>query len=641
MVTKEELKDIIDKYNRGEDTGYTDEEYDKLLEEYLNKYGEAERPYMRNKQSGAINELVGTLSKVFGVTKPMRDGLKTYDWWCVSKKVNPDAKIIVQNKYDGCSIAYDFITKKFFTRGDYESGESIDVTPLFVDRIDWLDKWRTQMKEYDPVGIKFEAILDTDSYERHCKITNDNGRYKRARDYVAATITSYDIDKAKHISLLGLRGLSADGREFIIPSLKENSMQTTASNYDAIQRFIKDKLDNCAIAEVYDTVDGYEDVCIGKYQIDGVVVSVVDDDGYVIGDEVAIKILNFTKQTKLRDIIWQVGNTGKITPVAILEPVQFDNITVDHVTLSTFSRVMDMDLRHNDTVDIMYNIVPYFIRSYHDGDLRIPIPKTCPSCGHPLDMRVSKNIRCLNPSCTTVKIGGISRYCEKMKMMGISTKTIETLYENGVITSIPSLYEINPTMISVIPGYGDKAETNIINAIWKASENVPIHKWFGALPINDISDKTWKQSFDVLFFDNLACVSNIAKFIKDNDKDTFCELFTRYHIPNVGPSKIRNIVSGLMSNWDLIRETFPYIKFSIESNTTSKGKVAMTGTRDAETQALLKQAGWDIVDFNTKVDMLIIPHEGFTSNKTESAIKHNIPIKTIDEVLQWIKLGGN
>lgn len=643
MWTPEELKHIVDLYNQGLPTGYTDEEYDRLLEEYIKVHGESSRPYMRNKQTDVVNSLVCTLPKAYGVVTPMREGQKTYQQWVDTKKFNDNKNIIVQPKFDGCSVAYDFTKKKFFTRGDYENGESVDVTELFEDRIEWFERLRENTDRKWPwktVGLKFEAILDIARYEKYNRTHLDNV-YKRPRDYVAAAMTSRNKEMCSRITLIGLRGLTEDGREYIPVELWNNSVQTTIKNYDRIETFIKDCLkDNALFRMSFDA--GYDEEL---YMIDGVVVSVVEDEpGEEMfindGNEIAIKILKDVRQTKLRDIKWQVGNTGKITPVAILQPVKFDNVTVDHVTLSTFERVIQMDLRHNDTVDIMYNIVPYCIGSQHDGDLRIPIPENCPECGQPF-MRSLKTVRCLNPDCKSVKIGGITRYCEKMKMVGISYKTIETLYDNGIVKSIDDLYKIPPTSISIMPGYGDKAEANILNAIKSSSENVEIHKWFGALPINDTSDKTWKQAFDVVFYNNEACVNNISLMITMNAVDDFAEMFTRYHIPNIGPAKIRNMVCGIRQNWNLIRETFPYIKFKITSKTAEdKGTVAMTGTRDAELTKMLKDAGWNVVDYNTKVDMLIIPREGFTSNKTESAMKHNIPIKTVDEILQWIRLGG-
>jgi NAD-dependent DNA ligase len=382
------------------------------------------------------------------------------------------------------------------------------------------------------------------------------------------------------------------------------------------------------------------------YKIDGVVISVCEEEPgeecFINNDnEVAVKILKDIKQTKLRDIRWQIGKTGKITPVACLQPVMFDNVKVDHVTLSTFDRVFSMDLRYDDTVDIMYNIVPYFVGSHHDGSLQIPIPTKCPSCGETLNTKVLKQVRCLNPNCPSVILGGIVRYCEKMKMMGVSDGIIDDLYNCNIIKSIPELYEINTGMISHLPGYGEQSEANIINAIWKASEDVELHKWFGAMPINDISDKTWKIIFDTIFQKDMnVALQNISTWIKSNDKSPLLDALIIYgnKFPNIGAAKLRSIVHGIHQTWDLICKTFPYIKFkTCPTGLPTKGFVAMTGTRDPELTATLVQNGWDVCDFNTKVNVLVVPNKSFTSRKTELAKKHNIPIRTVEEMYDMLR----
>ena len=167
MWTPEELKEIVEKYNRGEDSGIDDPTYDRLLEEYLKVHGESARPYTRNKQTDAVNNLVSTLPKIFGVNVPMREGQKTYKDWVTTNKIKSNQPILIQPKYDGCSVAFDFKTQRFFTRGDYENGESVDVTELFADRIDWLNRWKEREDHccpWNPIGLKFEAILDVESY---------------------------------------------------------------------------------------------------------------------------------------------------------------------------------------------------------------------------------------------------------------------------------------------------------------------------------------------------------------------------------------------------------------------------------------------------------------------------------------------
>jgi NAD-dependent DNA ligase len=127
MITKEELDKYLEAYNRGEPL-ISDEEYDKLLEEYLAQNGESNRPYLRQQQSSNVNDVVGTLPKVY--LSP-RENQKSYDDWLRSKLVTPSTRVIVQPKFDGCSVAYDAMTDEYFTRGDYDNGESVNVTNLF------------------------------------------------------------------------------------------------------------------------------------------------------------------------------------------------------------------------------------------------------------------------------------------------------------------------------------------------------------------------------------------------------------------------------------------------------------------------------------------------------------------------------
>ena len=92
------------------------------------------------------------------------------------------------------------------------------------------------------------------------------------------------------------------------------------------------------------------------------------------------------------------------------------------------------------------------------------------------------------------------------------------------------------------------------------------------------------------------------------------------------------IAEGLRQNWDEIKDTIQYIKFDVSNGIiNTKGKVAMTGTRDKQLTEYLTSHGYDVCDFNTKIKCLIIPNETFTSNKTVKAKELGIPIYTIDE----------
>lgn len=619
MITKSELDKYLSAYNEGHPL-ISDSEYDSLLEEYLNKNGEDNRPYLRQTQSKSINAVVGTLTKVYGVNKPMRDGQKIYGDWIKQKHINPDLHVYVQPKFDGCSVAYDCNTHKFFTRGKYDDGVSIDVTELFSNSKIYVENYQS----YD--SIKFEAIISPQIFlsdDRHLNLT-----YKRPRDVVSATITSRDISKADLITLVPLR-VYRDGKSYLPPILKNISMDTTADDKDGIETFISNLLCNQAIATVNDM----------GFECDGTVVSVYDNDG-VIHDEVAIKILNNSQESTLIDVQYQFGNSGRITPVAIIKPIKFGEVTVRCITLSTIDRVDNMHLKYNDTVRVIYNIVPYLLSSNHDGTIPIPLPSHCPICGCKLDMSSLSLIKCTNPNCQGLKIGSIIRYCEKMNMYGVAEKTIVKLYAEKIISNISDLYKITVNDIMTLDGFKETSANNIIKSINKASHNVDIYSWLGSLPFDDIGKRTWKTI--IMAMDNNILNAFINSLSNDTADDThkILDMIQIQRIIGIGTIIANKIINGLYKNWNDISDIChnKYVTFNAIKNQQVKGVITLTGTRDRSVTQYLIDKGYDVnSSFTNKTTILVVPSSSFTSSKVVRAKQLNIPIFTINEVYTNIK----
>lgn len=613
MITKEELKRYQQAYAQGKPL-IDDADYDALLEEYLNQNGESERPFSRNKQSSALNDIVGTLPKRFGVTVPIREGQKTYEQWVNSKKISTGTKVIVQPKFDGCSVGYDFINNRFATRGDYDNGESEDVSDVFHSFQDQIEKfYKEKYTNDEPLSIKFEAIINRDSYFEY-KL---NEKYDVPRDAVQAAITSHT--DLKCMSLMPLRLYLSDKKQYIPPYLVEMSKIFMYDDYDGIQSFITDILDN-------------EALCNG-YECDGVVVTVVEenDNGfYNAMDEVAIKILDYKQTSKLVDVKFQFGKTGRITPVAIFEPILFGKREVDHATISTFDRVMSMGLRYNDTVKIMYNIVPYFMGSNHDGNELIPLPTVCPYCKHEFDLSNPKLIRCSNNDCIGKKIGSIIRYAEKMKMFGLSKGRIQTLYENNVIDSIESLYTMTTDDISHVESFGDKSADNIINAI-KESSHIQLNRWLGAFPMNDVGAGIWKILLNQLHMSSTDfCQILLNGYISD-----LVNMICLTDMDMIGDITKAKIIDGLNRNWEAMKFICPYISFIDETDeSSSKGRVTLTGTHDKKIIDYIKSFGYEVGDFSpVKTKILVIVNSDFKSNKVTTAKEKGIPIYTVQEIM--------
>ena len=641
-ITKEQLDEYIRAYQEGHPL-ISDEEYDVLLEEYLREHGEDKRPFNRQKQSSSVNDIVGTLPKAYGVTVPMREGQLTYQTWRSKGHLSDDDLICIQPKMDGCSVAYDFDSHRFFTRGDFDNGESVDVTELFDDRIKEIDQMLDhglEMTTYDkkPIryrAIKFEAILSHEVFQ------SLNTAYKRPRDFVSATLSSRNKDFAKYITLIPLRfytgelGLWGYGiesnRQVILYGLRHMCKFAKAAEHDTISVFIKMLLDQCATVKYKNQT----------YSVDGVVVSKIRKVGHpyegssiyytIPDDEIAIKILKDIKETTLKTIEFNFGKQGRITPVAILDPpAKFGNITVDHVTLSTLKRVQEMGLRVNDTVRIMYNIVPYFIDSYHDGDYPIPLPQKCPICGDDLDYLSSTIIRCQNPNCKGLKLGAIIRHAEKMRMVGIGEGIITKLYDNEFITCISDLYDLRKwdDCIAQTPGFGYTSFDNMVNSIDKALSEASLERFLGSLPFNDTDEKTWRAIIDVVGRDNLITA------MRNGSLEFF--LMNSMYIPNVGQAKIQRIIDGYLRNAAEIQELMTWVpeklRPDLPRHITRKGRVCFTGFRDKELENQLIENGWDIGGLTKDTKVLIVPTYDYTSEQVKTAKEFGIEVIERDRV---------
>ena len=620
-VTKEELEYHQRLYSQGK-AQLSDADYDQMVEDYIEEHGgdESFRPFARNRQTDDVNQLVGTLPKCYNVRNAMREGQITYEMFVNKRHWESGNVVCIQPKFDGCSVAYDFETHRFFTRGDFDNGESVDVTDVFSYHEGILWNFATPTTK----AMKFEAILSQEIYmdEKYGIYL----KYKRPRDFVAATITSRNKEFAKLITLIPLRGIDSNG-EYIPVTFMHALMSTVSASYTLIEDYIKDIL----------STDTRRPFFNQHYAVDGVVVSCINatkEDRYAYTDpdnEVAIKIIFDAKKTRLKNIEYTVGKQGRITPVAILEPVKFGNVTVDHVTLSTLDRVASLNLRYNDTVNVMYNIVPYLIDSEGDGDLPVKIPDTCPICGNKLTYITLKQVTCTNPSCRSRILGGIIRHAQKMRMMGVSEGIITRLYDEGLIKSIPDLYRLRDyeDIIKDMDGFGDKSYWNIVNSINNALHEATLERFLGSLPINDTDEGTWKQV--ILVMSSSTVIESLV------DKSFISKLMSVGYIPNVGQLKIKKIADGVLQHEDMISELMKWVPYQLKQTSRGneyKGKVAMSGTRDKATTEALQYEGYDVGSFTKDCKALIIPTKDFTSDKVTKAKSWGIPVYTLDEAYE-------
>lgn len=629
--------ETLEKYNKAYMEGnplISDDEYDRLQEEYVKEHGEQSRLYTRSTQTKTVSDLVGTLPKVYGVTQTMRPEQTSYVDWVTKNKINPDMRIIVQPKFDGCSVAYDSKEDRYFKRGDYDNGESEEVTNVFKRT------WFPDQKHIETMcdGCKFEMIMGDKVFAEYAS----GDTYETPRDAAVAWMRKAQHNE-QHISsnafcfttLIPLRELT-EGKQFVSSFIKKYSLDTTVGDYEGIQRFINDLLSNCASVEIEEEL-ALDVNRTQNFRCDGVVVSVLNEDETIF-KEVAIKILHDVHTAKLVDIEYQLGNTGKITPVAKITPTLFADgkRTVTSITLSTIKRVQDMTLRHNDTVEVMYNIVPYLIGSKHDGDYPFNIPTKCPICGHRLDITHPETVRCTNRDCTGRKIGDITRYVIKMRMLGISKATVTKLYESGLVESISDLYKLTKEDITSLDGYKEKSADNILRIINESSQDVPVSRWLGGLPFKDVDAKKWEIILNGFFGNDEMKKGNGIKMYIDSDPSKFIEEVLSGYYVGIGDMTYRSINEGWMRNIDEMRKIAKHVTFKATTNVSNSKPlttyVTFTGCRDEELVNWLLSKGVGTIDFGSKTEYLIVPNKTYENNKTAKAKSKGLIILPIDEV---------
>ena len=212
--------------------------------------------------------------------------------------------------------------------------------------------------------------------------------------------------------------------------------------------------------------------------IDGLVIKIHDLDlrrrlGYTAKTAkyaVAWKFPAEEKYTHLLDIHYQVGRTGAITPVAILEPVQIAGSTVSRATLHNASELERKDIKLGDTViirkagDIIPEVVEPIISLRDGSETDIVFPDTCPECETKLD-RDETVARCPNPDCPARHQQSLIFFAKQLDIVGLGQKTVEALLELELIHSPADFWELTPLDLANVPGFKQKKIFNLLSAL--------------------------------------------------------------------------------------------------------------------------------------------------------------------------------
>lgn len=282
------------------------------------------------------------------------------------------------------------------------------------------------------------------------------------------------------------------------------------------------------------------------FDIDGVVIKVNDLAlRRTIGENsatpkwaVAYKFPPEEKETRLTDIVIQVGRTGILTPNAVLEPVKLAGTTVSRATLHNLDFIRERDIMIGDTVVLRKagDIIPEVVRAVpekRDGtQAPFEMPEKCPSCGEPVELDEESEgsaYYCTNSDCPAQIMRNLIHFASKgaMDIDGLGPALLEKLHDTGLVKSIADIYSLTAEQLAGLERMGEKSAAKLIASIEK-SKSAGLARFLSALGIRQVGDKAAAVI--------AARFGDIEELFKATP-ETLCE------IDDVGEITAENIVS--------------------------------------------------------------------------------------------------
>lgn len=441
----------------------------------------------------------------------------------------PPLKYILTKKFDGLTInlSYDEngVLVTGATRGTGAIGEDVTAQvktiksiPLKIDCHDFLE-------------IHGEAIMTTEAFEKYN--SEADTPLKNLRNGAAGALRNLNVAETAK------RNLSAF---FYDVGYKEGAPFKT---YMEMLNFIKvkgfpmdDYIRECkTLDEIQKEIDYIRDIRFDlNYDIDGLVIAIDDIRtrellGYTVKFPkwaIAYKFEAQEATTKLLDVEWNVGRSGRVSPTAILDPVELAGVTVKRATLNNMDDIARKGVRlgaevfvrrSNDVIPEIMGVVPESL----EGTKEIEEPKVCPACGAHL-VHEGVHIYCENTlGCKPQMVKTIVHFAgrEAMNIAGFSEKTAEQLFEKLDIRDISDLYKLEYEKLLDLDKFGPKKAQNLLDAIEK-SKDCTLEAFLYSLGIPNVGVKTAKdlvkrfeslENLEKATFEELVSVQDVGDIV--------------------------------------------------------------------------------------------------------------------------------
>ena len=545
--------------------------------------------------------------------------------WLDKIKLNTSKKIlelVSELKFDGLAISLTYINgtlKHAATRGDGFVGE--DVTNN-IKTIDNIPKYIYSLKNVDKIEIRGEVYIKKSEFIALNSIRTKKGfpPFSNPRNTAAGSLRQLDpkitserpLDAFFYTIAFSTTQIPNTQYE-ILEYLNNLGLQTNPNNQKIISVDEVLKLHNYW-GEERSKLD---------YDCDGLVIKINDINlqkqlGSTSREPrwaIAFKFKSEKSKTKILDIQVNVGRSGAITPIAILDPVYIDGVKVQSATLHNYSYIQKKEIMINDYViveragEVIPKVLEVIKISRKGDEKKFEMPENCPSCNEKLFGTTNEAaIFCLNSFCKEKLIRLLEHFVSKdaMEIDGVGKKLVDILINAEYIYDISDLYFLNKDDLIKLDGLGDKSADNILNSI-QSSKTKPLNSLIFSLGISNIG----KEASIIL----ANHFKNIDDLINANEDDL-------NQLPGIGPKMTQNIIDYFQaeSNIKIINKlkkanvkmnlTSGYESNIKNTNVLNDIKFVITGTLNTGSRS--------------EIDNLINKHGGKTSNNLSKSTNYLI-----------------
>jgi DNA ligase (NAD+) len=385
-----------------------------------------------------------------------------------------------------------------------------------------------------------------------------------------------------------------------------------------------------------------------NYDVDGVVVKVnsllmQQDLGYVQRSPrwaVAYKFPAQQARTRILEVRWQVGRTGALTPVAIMEPVEVGGVTVSRATLHNEDEIARKGVMIGDVVMIQRagDVIPEVVsvvEEERDGDEQpIVRPQTCPECGAPVEKPEGEAAaRCVNLACPAQIVERIRHFTSRnaMNIEGFGDKWVQRLFEEGIIHDPADLYYLKKEDLLPLERMGEKLAENLLNSV-ERSKQVPLSRFIYALGIRQVGERAAQLLAEYL--------GSLEALMHATEEQLL-------QIPEIGPATAREIVEFFRreENRKVIQKMLdagiaPISERQKRSDAFAGLTFVFTGalqrfTRE-EAESLVRELGGKASGSVSRQTSYVVVGES-PGSKYQKALQLGVPVLTEEEFLKMVE----